>query len=77
MPYENNPTQAAEREYVSRIELVRQVRPGALTIRVEVQPPRGWGSYSTAPRDRAPIKAAPEFVEALTKALLGVRTSPS
>lgn len=33
VPYENNPTQAAEREYVSRVELVRQVRPGALTIR--------------------------------------------
>jgi len=33
VPYEHNPTQAAEREYVSRVELVRQVRPGAQTIR--------------------------------------------
>lgn len=31
--YEHNPTQAAEREYISQVELVRSVRPGALTIR--------------------------------------------
>lgn len=31
--YEHNPTQAAQREYVSRIELVHQTRPGAFTIR--------------------------------------------
>ena len=33
VPYEVNPTQAAEREFVSRISLVHEVRPGAYTVR--------------------------------------------
>ncbi|HVK66858.1 MAG TPA: type VI secretion system tip protein TssI/VgrG [Polyangium sp.] len=33
VPYETNPTQAAEREFVSRVSLVRDVRPGALVLR--------------------------------------------
>ncbi len=33
VPYEVNPTQAAEREFVSRIHLVHEVRPGATTLR--------------------------------------------
>ena len=31
--YEHNPTQEAEREFVSKISIVRDVRPGALTLR--------------------------------------------
>jgi type VI secretion system secreted protein VgrG len=33
VPYEQNPTQEAERDFVSRVQLVHEVRPGALTIR--------------------------------------------
>ncbi|TKD04490.1 type VI secretion system Vgr family protein [Polyangium fumosum] len=33
VPYEHNPTMEAEREFISRISLVREVRPGALVIR--------------------------------------------
>ncbi|MDI1446206.1 type VI secretion system tip protein TssI/VgrG [Polyangium sp. 6x1] len=33
VPYEHNPTMEAEREFVSKISLVRDVRPGALVIR--------------------------------------------
>src|SRR6185503_3472935 len=31
--YEHNPTQEAEREFVSQVQLVREVRPGAFTLR--------------------------------------------
>lgn len=33
VPYEENPTQEAERDFVSRVQLVQEVRPGALRIR--------------------------------------------
>jgi type VI secretion system secreted protein VgrG len=33
VPYENNPTMEAEREFVSHLSLVRDVRPGALLVR--------------------------------------------
>jgi type VI secretion system secreted protein VgrG len=33
VPYEENPTQEAERDFVSEIQLVHEVRPGALRIR--------------------------------------------
>ncbi len=33
VPYEQNPTQEAERDFVSRVQIVHEVRPGALTIR--------------------------------------------
>ncbi|MDC3979484.1 type VI secretion system tip protein TssI/VgrG [Polyangium jinanense] len=33
VPYEHNPTMEAEREFVSKVSLVRDVRPGALVLR--------------------------------------------
>jgi type VI secretion system secreted protein VgrG len=57
VPYEHNPTQAAEREFVSDIELVHEVRPGAFTIRdydfrKPAYPLFGEAPKATAPEDR-------------------------
>jgi type VI secretion system secreted protein VgrG len=52
--YEHNPTQAAEREYVSRVEIVRSVRPGALTIRDYDHRKPAFPLFAEAPKAAAP-----------------------
>lgn len=54
IPYENNPTQSAEREYVTRVETVHQVRPGASTIRdYDYRKPK-FELFGEAPKAKAP-----------------------
>ncbi|EYF04384.1 type VI secretion system tip protein TssI/VgrG [Chondromyces apiculatus] len=57
VPYEENPTEAAEREFVSEVSLVRDVRPGAYTIRdYDFRNPSfellGESAKARAPEDR-------------------------
>lgn len=52
--YEHNPTQAAEREYVSQVELVRSVRPGALTVRDYDYRKPAFPLFAEAPKAKAP-----------------------
>jgi type VI secretion system secreted protein VgrG len=52
--YEHNPTQSAEREYVSQVELVRSVRPGALTIRDYDHRKPAFPLFGEAPKAKAP-----------------------
>lgn len=52
--YEHDPTQAAEREYVSQLEIVRAVRPGALTIRDYDHRKPAFPLFGEAPKAKAP-----------------------
>lgn len=61
VPYENNPTQAAEREYISRIELVHQVRPGALAIRDYDYRKPAFKLLAEAPEAAAPEKKYEQY----------------
>jgi type VI secretion system secreted protein VgrG len=54
IPYEHNPTQAAEREYIARIELVHQVRPGAVTIRDHDHRNPAYALLGEAPKAKSP-----------------------
>lgn len=54
VPYEPNPTQAAEREFVSQVHLVHEVRPGALTLRDYDFRKPGFRLLGEAPKAAAP-----------------------
>ncbi len=54
IPYHDNPTQAAEREYLTRIRLSHEVRPGAYTIRDHDFRNPEAALFVEAPKDPAP-----------------------
>ena len=54
VPYEQNPTQAAERELISRVHLTRDVRPGALTLRDYDFRKPSYNLLGEAPKAAAP-----------------------
>ena len=54
VPYEPNPTQSAEREFVSDLQLVREVRPGALTMRDQDLRKPAFALFGEAPRAGGP-----------------------
>ncbi len=54
VPYEPNPTQAAEREFVSQVHLVHEVRPGAYTIRDHDFRKPSFTLLGEAPKAEAP-----------------------
>ncbi|MBK9262777.1 MAG: type VI secretion system tip protein VgrG [Polyangiaceae bacterium] len=54
VPYEQNPTQEAERDFVSHVQLVHEVRPGALTIRDYDFRRPAFELFGEAPKGKAP-----------------------
>ncbi|AKT43482.1 type VI secretion system Vgr family protein [Chondromyces crocatus] len=61
VPYAEDPNEAAEREFVSRVQLVREVRPGAYTIRDYDFRKPSYELFGEAPRAGAPESSYEQY----------------
>jgi len=61
LPYVDNPNQASEREFVTRVRLSHEVRPGAFTLRdFDFRNP-GYPLFAEAPKARGPEAAYEQY----------------